>query len=119
MKFIRSFENICCEDIIKCVFDLNVLDLNVYKKLKETGESTVDTLTKKLKKERSTIYRSLQKLTLCGLCIKKTNTIDTGGYYHTYLCTDVKLAKKIESCIDTWYKSMKEMIKLLDSKIDY
>ena len=82
----------CCDDIIRCVFDFNDLDLNVYKKLKEEGESRADDLSQKLKKERSTVYRSLQKLTSCGLCIKKTNKITTGGYYHTYSSIDIKLA---------------------------
>jgi predicted transcriptional regulator len=114
MKFIKSYENICCDDIIKCVFDLNILDLNVYKKLKEIGESRIEILAEKLKKDRSTIYRSLQRLSLCGLCIKKTNNIEIGGYYHTYLSVENNIAKKkIKSCIDSWYKSMKEIVELI------
>jgi len=115
MKFINLSKTMCCDDIIRCVFDFNDLDLNVYKKLKEEGESRADDLAQKLKKERSTVYRSLQKLTSCGLCIKKTNKITTGGYYHTYSGIDIKLAKKkVESCIDDWYRSMKETIKMFD-----
>lgn len=70
MKFIKSEDVICCNDLIKCVFDLNELDLKVYKKLKKKGESRAEILAKHLKRERSTVYRSLQKLTCCGLCIK-------------------------------------------------
>ena len=116
MKFIKSFENICCDDVIQCIFDLNVLDLNVYRKLRDVGESRADDLAKRMDKERSTVYRSLQKLASCGLCIKKTNTIETGGYYHTYSCVDAKyVKKKTELCIDKWYKSMKEMTQLFDN----
>jgi predicted transcriptional regulator len=115
MKFIKSFNNICCDDVIKCVFDLNVLDLNVYKELKKNGQCRADDLAKKMNRERSTIYRSLQKLTCCELCIKQTNTIETGGYYHVYSCNNLKdVKKKLENCVDNWYKSMKEMIKLFD-----
>ena len=111
MKFIKSYENISCDDVIKCIFDLNILDINVYKKLKEIGESRTNKLANELKKERSTIHRSLQKLTSCGLCIKKTNKIKKGGYYHTYLYTnDEKVKVNLESCLDKWYKTMKEII---------
>lgn len=116
MKFIKSFENICCDDVIQCVFDLNVLDLNVYKKLKEVGKSRADDLARKMDRERSTVYRSLQKLTTCGLCTKETNTIETGGYYHVYSCIDAKHVKKrVGMCVEKWYTSMKEMIELFDN----
>lgn len=115
MKFIKSSKNLSCGDVISCVFDFNDLDLNVYKKLREVGESRTDLLAKKLKKERSTVYRSLQKLTICGLCTKKTKKIAKGGYYHTYSSIDTKIVQnKLESCIDEWYLSMKEIIKTFE-----
>jgi len=115
MKFIKQSKNLSCGDVISCVFDLNDLDLKVYKKLREDGESRTDILAKKLKKERSTVYRSLQKLTTCGICIKKTKKIAKGGYYHTYSCIDAKIVQnKVESCIDDWYRSMKQIIKIFD-----
>lgn len=112
MKFIHPDKNICCKDIMQCVFELNKLDLDIYKKLREQKESRADVLAKKMNKERSTIYRSLQKLTSCRLCTKKTRTIKTGGYYHIYSCNDSKHARKeIESCIDEWYIAMKNKLK--------
>ena len=59
MKFIISTKKLNCSDNISCVFDFNDLDLNVYMKLKEIGNSITDTIAKKLKKERSTVNRSL------------------------------------------------------------
>ena len=115
MRLLAPDKNICCDDVISCIFDFNNLDLKVYKKLKEDGETTAQKLAVKLSKERSTVYRSLQKLTKCGICIKKTNYIKTGGHYHTYKNIDSKSFKsKVELCIDNWYKSMKETIKVLD-----
>lgn len=112
MKFINPDENICCKDVIQSVFSLNKLDLQVYKKLRKCKESRADDLAKKMNKERSTIYRSLQKLTSCRLCSKKTNIIEKGGYYHTYSCNDsIQVRKEIESCIDTWYETMKNGLK--------
>ena len=111
MKFIRDYEKICCNDVLQSVFELNALDLEIYKILKETGESRIDVLAKKIDRERSTTYRSLQKLISCSLCTKTTKTIETGGYYHAYSCNDTELVKeKIESCIDGWYKKMKKIL---------
>ncbi len=108
MKLIQPDNNICCKDIIQSLFELNNFDFEVYNKLREMKESRADALAKKMNKERSTIYRSLQKLTSCRLCIKKTKTIETGGYYHVYSCNDLKEVKEgIDSCIDKWYSTMK------------
>lgn len=115
MRLIDSSKKICCDDVIRSIFDFNELDLKVYKKLNEDGELKAKELADKLKKERSTVYRSLQKLTKCGICIKKTNKITTGGHYHTYKCIDSKLVKsKIEKCVNDWYKSMRETIKVFE-----
>ena len=108
MKLIQSENDICCKDILQSLFEINNFDFQVYNKLKEIKESRADFLAKKMNKERSTIYRSLQKLTSCGLCVKKTKTIDTGGYYHVYSCNDLKNVKEgINNCIDKWYATMK------------
>lgn len=118
MKSIPSYENISCKDIMQCIFELNKLDLEVYKKLKELEKSRADILAKKLNKDRSTIYRSLQKLTSYGLCTKKTRTIETGGCYHIYWCNDSKqVRKEIESCIDEWHISMKNTLKKFEKEM--
>jgi len=114
MKYIQPNEKVCCDDAIQCIFDLNKLDLDVYNFLKKEKEARAKTLAEQLKKERSTVYRSLQKLTCSGICKKKTNTIESGGYYHTYEINDTdKIKEKLESCIDDWYKKMKTTIKEL------
>ena len=100
-----------CEEAIRCVFDLNNLDIAVYKTLQRIGPSRADVIAQHLNKERSTVYRSLQKLTNCGLCIKQTQTIETGGYYHVYMVNQTKLIKNhLESCLDEWYHHMKHLL---------
>ena len=117
MRFIDTSKKICCDDVIRCIFDFNNLDIKVYKKLKIDGESSAQDLAIKLNKERSTVYRSLQKLNNCGLCKKITNKISTGGHYYTYNIIESKLIKnKIESCINDWYKTLKETINILDKE---
>lgn len=115
MKFIQPNKPVCCDDVIKCVFDLNDLDIIIYKKLSKAGEVRADELGEELGKDRSTVYRSLQKLTCCGICIKQTKNIDKGGYYHTYKINNIKKTKeRLEKCIDDWYKQMKQTLKNLE-----
>jgi len=118
MKFVTLDSNLCCKDIIQNIYNLNDLDILVYNNLKKSKESRVNSIAKKLKKERSTIYRSLQKLTSSKLCIKKTKTIKSGGYYHTYFCNDINIVRReIEGCIDNWYLMIKKTLKRLDDEL--
>jgi len=102
-----------CDDAIKCVFNLNKLDLRVYKKLKDIGPARANELAKKINRERSTVYRSLQKLSKCGICKKTTKTLEQGGYYHLYQCDSINhIQKQAKECLDSWYNDVK---KTLDS----
>ena len=118
MKSIKLDQKLCCNDLIQCIFDLNKLDIQIYKEMQKTKEVRPQTLVKKLKKERSTIYRSLQKLTCAGLCTKNTKTIESGGYYYIYKCKNpLDIQKHLDVCIDDWYKKMKKTIKKLKNEI--
>jgi predicted transcriptional regulator len=118
MKFIDLDKNICCNDVIQCIFNLNDQDIKLFKELKKTGEIRADNLSKIIKKERSTIYRSLQKLTGAKLVIKNTNNIESGGYYHTYKCNDKnEIKKNLDNCVDNWYKKLKKTLLQIEKEI--
>jgi len=51
--------------------ELDLFDIKVIKKLKETGESRVDILAKELNADKNAVYRSLHKLKQFGLCREK------------------------------------------------
>jgi predicted transcriptional regulator len=104
-----------CDDAIKCVFNLNKLDLIVYKKLKQIGPARADDLAKLIDRERSTVYRSLQKLAKCGICKKITKTLNHGGYYHIYQCSSVdNIQKQAQECLDSWYSDVKRTLESLN-----
>jgi predicted transcriptional regulator len=112
MKTLKPYEEMNCEDLMKCAFNLNDLDIKIYKALVKNGESRIETLSARLNRDKSTIYRSLQKLVSCGICIKKDNTIEGGGYFYTYIpISPDRVKEKIESCIEDWYKHLKKKIK--------
>lgn len=114
MKTITKNQEMCCDDVIKYLYNLNKLDIKVYKTLSKTKELKTNDLANQLNKERSTIYRSLQRLSYCGLCKKKTKTLKKGGYYYIY--EPVKkneIKKNLESCIELWSQKMKTTLKEL------
>ena len=115
MKIIPSEKAIDCHHAVQCIFNLNDLDIKVYKELKKKDDIRADELADILHKERSTVYRSLQKLTKCGICIKKTKTLEKGGYYHQYTCSNNRTIKKsAEKCLEDWYHLMKKTLSHLN-----
>ena len=114
MRFINFDKSICCDDVIQCIFNLNDLDIKTFHLIKKNKELSTNEISKKLKKERSTIQRSLQRLLCSGLCEKKSNNLKHGGYYYSYsIKNQENIKKNLEKCIDNWYKKMKDTIKNL------
>jgi len=100
-----------CSDIIQCLYNLNEFEVELYWILHEEGEKRADDLADRLKKDRSTVYRSLQKLVSCGMCFRESRTIERGGHYHVYSAIpseDIKA--KAEECADNWYASIKQAL---------
>lgn len=100
-----------CRDIVKCLYGLTDFELTIYKKLVKQGALKADDLAPVLKKDRSTVYRALQKLVSTGLAYRETKTIDRGGYYHVYTAVaPSQLKEKLHKCADDWFENMKGAI---------
>jgi predicted transcriptional regulator len=96
-----------CRDIVKCLYRLTDFELAIYKKLVKQGPLKADDLAPVLKKDRSTVYRALQKLVASGLAFRDTRTIDRGGYYHVYAAVSPEMLKvKLHKCADDWFENM-------------
>lgn len=54
---------------------------------------TLDQISTIADRDKSNIFRSLQKLVGLGICMKETKTIREGGYYHLYSAIDTKSFK--------------------------
>ncbi len=106
-----------CEDVIKCFFNLNELEIELYLSLVGEGPHRSDALAKKVKRDGTTVYRALQKLTSCGICYRETKTIERGGYYHVYSAVSLDvLKKKIQDCIKRWNINMKKALEEFDER---
>ncbi|MCE5295969.1 MAG: TrmB family transcriptional regulator [Euryarchaeota archaeon] len=107
-----------CQDLVQCAFSLNEFEVLVYNKLLQVGPTRADELADLMGKDRSTVYRALQKMMTCGMCFRETKSIERGGYYHIYRAIskeDLKL--KLQSCVDDWYDSMQSILERFDRDI--
>jgi predicted transcriptional regulator len=105
--------NSTVKDLFIQLYDLSPLDLEIlFMLIKSRNDDdepmTLDEISKEVDRDRSTTFRSLQKLVTLGLCVKETKTIKEGGYYHVYSPVDMQTFK-----VET-EKKVKELQKSLD-----
>ena len=77
-----------CRDIVQCAFNLNDFEVEVFRAAASHGPLRADELADRMGRERSGVYRALQKLLSCGMCLRETRSLEKGGYYHVYSAID-------------------------------
>jgi predicted transcriptional regulator len=86
--------NSTVRDLFIYLYDLSPLDLDLlFTLIKNKKAMTLEELSTVADRDKSTTFRSLQKLVGLGICVKETKTIKEGGYYHVYSAIDVKSFK--------------------------
>ena len=79
---------------------------------------TLEQLTQKSDRDKSTAFRSLQKLVGLGICIKETKTQKEGGYYHEYSAVDIETFKaETRKRIEELQKSFDRFMKKFEDDI--
>ncbi|KUK04930.1 helix-turn-helix domain-containing protein [Methermicoccus shengliensis] len=107
-----------CNDLAECVLGLKGLDLQTYKLLCKEGDMTVERLSERLGKEKSTVYRALQNLLSAGLVSRRKMVIEGGGYYYIYRALDPHVLKQnLIANINQWYHKMMSFVKDIDKEI--
>jgi len=100
-----------CQDLVQCAFNLNEFEVKVYNELSKKGPTRADDLADHIGKDRSTVYRALQKMMVCGMCFRETRSLPRGGYYHIYRAISKdELKEKLQGCVDDWYGKMQEAL---------
>ena len=111
--------NATVKDLFIQLYDLSPLDLEILFMLiskKNDEPMTLDQISKEADRDRSTTFRSLQKLVGLGLCIKDTKTIKEGGYYHVYSVVDMKTFKiETERRVRDLQKGLERLLKKFES----
>lgn len=86
--------NSTAKDLFIYLYDLSPLDADLFFTLMKNKKPMIlEELAKKTNRDKSNVFRSVQKLVNSGICIKETRTLKDGGYYHVYSAVDTKTFK--------------------------
>ena len=110
-----------CEGLLECIHGLKQLDKECFRALVESPEPlTIDELAEQVDRERSTAYRSIQRLLQSGFIQKEQVNYDQGGYYHVYYPTDPsQIASDMQRRLNEWYAKMGQLIQEFENKYDH
>ncbi|WP_336364970.1 helix-turn-helix domain-containing protein [Halalkalicoccus salilacus] len=109
-----------CEGLLECFHDLKEIDKNVFKLLNETDQPlTVDEIADEIDRERSTAYRSVQRLLQVGFIQKEQINYEQGGYYHVYRPRDAdEITQEMQRMLNDWYAKMGQLIQEFETKYE-
>jgi predicted transcriptional regulator len=111
--------NATAKDLFIQLYDLSPPELDILFMLisREKEEPmTLDGVSKEMDRDRSTTFRSLQKLVTLGLVVKETKTIKDGGYFHVYSTVDRDTFKReTERRVKELQKSLDRLLKKFES----
>jgi len=109
-----------CEGLLECIHGLKSLDKEIFGVLTEQDEPlTVDEIAELVDRERSTAYRSVQRLINSGFVQKEQVNYDQGGYYHVFRPTDAdEIADDMQRMLNDWYAKMGQLIGEFRDKYD-
>lgn len=104
-------EDIECEDLLECITGSGELDKKIYFTVLEKGAMDLDEMAEQVDRERSTIYRAVQRLEENGFLNKEKAGREGGGYRHIYEPVDPdKVAEDMLNRLNEWYSDMGQMI---------
>jgi predicted transcriptional regulator len=105
-------EDMECEGLLECFHGLKELDREVFGVLAGSEEPlTVDAIAEAVDRERSTAYRSVQRLLDAGFVRREQVNYDHGGYYHVFepVAAD-EVAGQLQRMLNDWYAKMGQLI---------
>jgi predicted transcriptional regulator len=108
------------KDLFIYLYNLSPVDVDVFFLLmKNKRPMSTEDIAKKMKRDKSNIFRSVQKLVNLGICVKEAKTIEGGGYYHVYSAVDTKTFKmETEKRIKELQSSFDRILKKFEDDID-
>jgi predicted transcriptional regulator len=107
-----------CEGLLECIHGLKQLDKDCYRVLVDSDDPlTIDEVAEAVDRERSTAYRSIQRLLQTGFIQKEQVNYEQGGYYHVYYPADpANIARDMQRMLNDWYAKMSQLIQEFEDK---
>lgn len=105
-------EDMDCEGLLECIHGLKDLDREVFEVLATSEEPlTVDEIAEAVERERSTAYRSIQRLLQAGFAQKEQINYEDGGYYHIFRPSNADaIADDMQRMLDDWHAKIGQLI---------
>ncbi len=115
---ILTRKNASCNELLCAVYSLNPVDLDVFYHVAGGNSATLDELAKAVRRDRTTVHRSLQKLVSNQLCYKEAKSLKGGGYYHLYSATELaKIKEQAEQRVKAITTSFDIMLRNFESDV--
>lgn len=100
-----------CSDLLCCFFDLNDLEAKLFYTVAARPGITLDDLANRVGRDRSTVFRCLQKISSAGLIYKEMDSLDKGGRVaHFYPSEIADIKRLVESRVDALRSSMEKLL---------
>jgi predicted transcriptional regulator len=109
-----------CEGLLECFHGLKQLDKECFQVLVQADEPlTVDEIAEIVDRERSTAYRSIQRLLQSGFIKKEQVNYEQGGYYHVYSPANAEqISDSMQRMLNDWYAKMGQLIQEFEDKYE-
>jgi len=112
MEF-KCEEHIRCT--LKCALDLSCLDLEIYVTLLKKNPATIEEISELVAKDKSTVYKSLQKLLERGLIERDYRILRSGGYRYLYKPIPFnEFKEQMLRTVERWSRALMESISELE-----
>ncbi|WP_458187269.1 helix-turn-helix domain-containing protein [Haladaptatus sp. NG-WS-4] len=107
-----------CEGLLECIHGLKELDRKCYQVVVRSSDPlTIDEIANRIERERSTAYRSIQRLLQSGFIQKEQVNYEQGGYYHVYRPTNPdEVSRDMQRMLNEWYAKMGQLIQEFEDK---
>ena len=101
-----------CEELLTCFYEHTELDKSCLRVLGSSSKPlTVDEIAEAVGYDRSTVYRSVQRLFTTGFVKKAQRNYDEGGYYHVYSVVNTEnISCDMYRTLNRWYTKMDQLI---------
>lgn len=102
-------ENLRCT--LKCALEISCLDMEVYIALLNKSPATIEEISELIRKDKSSVYKSLQKLMEKGLVERDYRILRSGGYRYLYKPIPFQEFKEIMmKSLESWSRKLMESI---------
>lgn len=95
-------------DLLRCSFELNKTEYNVFMFLLKTdNRDSASNLGKLMKLDRTTVQKALKKLAEKDLVLRFQSNLEKGGYMFSYQIKNrVEIKQRMKNVVEKWHNQV-------------